>query len=406
MSVYVELPGQTISARRSRGNDSSEIVSFLGWRARASACPSATACPSPRPPSGRSRSRAPSPAGRRSGGRAASPSPSRRRSPGRRRRPTRGGRGTRRRRRRTQTTTTVAAQPRIAQRERAAAPPRRLGLAVDRDGADGPGGNCILPLPGSEWPRPTPLLSVVRIRKRAPSARAARIAEAPAESPPAYSVLTSAIEHVAERSVEERELGRRAGADPQRRRRAERRARLHRDAATQQRRRELVGVVPTSTSTKFVALPASGSRPCARRSTDERRRRRLGSRPAAARPRPRRRGSPARPPARAPRRRSRAAPSASPRRPPRARRRSRPGAPPGRRASRTSAARARRRPAHEVGDRVEPAGGIEIVEVRLVDHRQDCSGKVADERDQLVARDGEPGRVVRGRDEERAACVP
>ncbi len=57
-------------------------------------------------------------------------------------------------------------------------------------GATGPGGNCILPLPFPEWPRPTPLLSVVRIRKRAPSARPARIAEAPAASSQAYSSLT------------------------------------------------------------------------------------------------------------------------------------------------------------------------------------------------------------------------
>ena len=41
--------------------------------------------------------------------------------------------------------------------------------------------------------------------------------------------------------------------------------------------------------------------------------------------------------------------------------------------------------ADEIRDRVEAVGRIEVVEVRLVDHRQDVLRQVADERDQLLA---------------------
>ena len=56
---------------------------------------------------------------------------------------------------------------------------------------------------------------------------------------------------------------------------------------------------------------------------------------------------------------------------------------------------------HEIGDRVEPAGRLEIVEVRLVEHRQYVLWKLADEGEQIVACRHPPRRVVRRCDEEQ-----
>src|SRR5689334_9258621 len=105
-------------------------------------------------------------------------------------------------------------------------------------GAVGPGGNCILPLPLPECPRPTPLLSVVRIRKEAPCALLLRIAEASAAPARPSEELTRA-ERCREPCgdeglVEQREIGGRAGADPQRCRRSERRPGLHADSRPEQ----------------------------------------------------------------------------------------------------------------------------------------------------------------------------
>ena len=160
--------------------------------------------------------------------------------------------------------------------------------------------------------------------------------------------------------------------------------------------------IPTSTSTKFVALPDSGSSPRAWSIADEGARSPRGLRSGVLRPPPRRRGSRARRPARLPRRRS-------------PRWTFRIAADEGRRPDAVADPEARQpvelreRPQrehvvscpHEIGDRVEPAGGLEIVEVRLVDHRQDVLRELADEGDQIVACRHPPGRVVRRCDEEQ-----
>ena len=93
-------------------------------------------------------------------------------------------------------------------------------------------------------------------------------------------------------------------------------------------------------------------------------------------------------------RRTRAAPCSSPSPRPSARCRSRRAGPRARRSSRTSAGR-RRAGLLEQLDAVGVVGIVDVLEVRLVDDREDVLGQALDEREQLVAAVRRPGRVVR-----------
>src|SRR5437667_4317473 len=109
-------------------------------------------------------------------------------------------------------------------------------------GDGGRGGNPPVPLPAASplvaapfwWEvRPSRLFSVVRIRRRAPSARRLRIPEGAARLGGCYG---------GQRRIEKVELRARPSTDPERGGCPERRAGLHRDAVAQQFGGELVGV--------------------------------------------------------------------------------------------------------------------------------------------------------------------